>query len=368
LVSHIHCTAVLCRECHHRSLKSNPDKCPVCLLGCDSSEWVQLDQSQGVRPPLRMLTLSVLLTMDSEEGTGHPPVRIGHPRLVKLPNLASFTNVVKLLEQVAESQVVGIHPRSLVVVKEEGEACSRCPSFPGRCRGCSLDSLVSQDTGELQLKPGDNLAIRFPALEKNVVESCNRSRTDASMDQERLKPQLHLTDCLDAFSSREVLDSNNPWFCPICRRNQTATKTLSVWRYPDFLVIYLKRFVYLERGPAGLPGSVKLDNRVSFPLEGLDLTPYLSGPLQNGGEVFDLYGAVCHYGSVSGGHYTAFAKHINTNAWNQFNDSQVESRLPEGDGQDDVYVLFFKRSGLANSVNMVSSGPGLAKSPSYSVD
>ena len=49
-----------------------------------------------------------------------------------------------------------------------------------------------------------------------------------------------------------------------------------------------------------MAGSVKLDKRVNFPLSELDLTPYLSGPLQQGGEMFDLYGSVCHYGSVSG--------------------------------------------------------------------
>jgi hypothetical protein len=51
----------------------------------------------------------------------------------------------------------------------------------------------------------------------------------------------------------------------------------AVWRYPDFLIIILKRFVYLERGPGGVAGSVKLDNRVEFPLQDLDLNPYLSG-------------------------------------------------------------------------------------------
>ena len=184
-----------------------------------------------------------------------------------------------------------------------------------------------------------------------MVEEVNRTRQDPSMAVDRLKQELDLFDCLDAFSSREVLDQANPWFCPICRKNQTATKTLSVWRYPDFLVIYLKRFVYLERGPGGHAGSVKLDNRVSFPLSGLDLTPYLSGPLQQGGELFDLYGAVCHYGSVSGGHYTAYAKHCQADIWNHYNDAQVDPRVPEGDSQDDVYVLFYKRSGLSHVVN-----------------
>jgi ubiquitin C-terminal hydrolase len=43
----------------------------------------------------------------------------------------------------------------------------------------------------------------------------------------------------------EELDKENPWYCPKCRTNQCATKTLTVWRYPDILIIYLKRFVII---------------------------------------------------------------------------------------------------------------------------
>ena len=42
-----------------------------------------------------------------------------------------------------------------------------------------------------------------------------------------------------------------------------------------------------------------------------------------GGEAFELYGAVCHYGSVSGGHYTSFAKQAMSGQWHHFNDAQV---------------------------------------------
>jgi len=44
LVSHIHCTAELCRDCLERSMNARPDQCPVCLARCEDSEWVQLDQ------------------------------------------------------------------------------------------------------------------------------------------------------------------------------------------------------------------------------------------------------------------------------------------------------------------------------------
>ena len=37
---------------------------------------------------------------------------------------------------------------------------------------------------------------------------------------------------------------------------------------------------------------MKLDKKVNFPLAELDLNPYLSGPLQHGEELFDLYGSV----------------------------------------------------------------------------
>lgn len=45
----------------------------------------------------------------------------------------------------------------------------------------------------------------------------------------------------DIFS--ETLDEHNPWFCPKCGCNQCATKTLTVHRYPKFLIVYLKRYV-----------------------------------------------------------------------------------------------------------------------------
>ena len=241
-----------------------------------------------------MLTLS-LIFMTSQGG--EESQRFGHPRLLHLPNLSRVGGLVRLLERLGEA----VSPSSIPqfrLVAETGDVCSRCPG-QDKCEGCPIQS-VADSQGEIILKPGDNIAVKFQELEKNVVEEANRTKQDISMESERIKSELDLIDCLDAFSSREVLDEANPWYCPMCRKYQVATGTLSVWRYPDFLVIYLKRFVYLERGPGGMAGSVKLDKRVNFPLSELDLTPYLSGPLQQGGEMFDLYGAVCHYGSVSG--------------------------------------------------------------------
>lgn len=39
----------------------------------------------------------------------------------------------------------------------------------------------------------------------------------------------------------EDLDEHNPWYCPRCQRNQCAKKTITVWQYPDTLILHLKR-------------------------------------------------------------------------------------------------------------------------------
>jgi len=57
-------------------------------------------------------------------------------------------------------------------------------------------------------------------------------------------------------------------------------------------------------------------------------------------------------GSPSGGHYTAYARHPVSSQWHYFNDSQVSEKRPEGEGQDDAYVLFYRRSGLSYTVNL----------------
>ena len=51
----------------------------------------------------------------------------------------------------------------------------------------------------------------------------------------------------------------------------------------------------------------KLDTRVDFPLHGLDLSQYVLRQ-QGVPPVYDLYAVSNHYGSLGGGHYTAFAR------------------------------------------------------------
>ena len=99
----------------------------MCLERSQASEWVQLDLAGGVKPPLRMLTLTLLFTMMDTEEQGL--VRLGHPRLLRLANTASLSSVERLVSSMVSGQVPRVAPMAVVVVGDDGEWCSRS-SYP----------------------------------------------------------------------------------------------------------------------------------------------------------------------------------------------------------------------------------------------
>lgn len=105
------------------------------------------------------------------------------------------------------------------------------------------------------------------------------------------------------------------------------------------------RFVYVNN----VTGSVKLDKFVNFKVNNLDLTPFLSGPLQaDSRPVFNMYGCVCHFGSVGGGHYTAYSRHLAIGSWNYFDDDSINEGKVPGEASGDnssAYILFYQRAG-----------------------
>lgn len=58
--------------------------------------------------------------------------------------------------------------------------------------------------------------------------------------------------------------------------------------------------------------------------------------------VYDLYAVSNHYGSLNGGHYTAYCKNIDGN-WYDFNDSSVSSESPSELVSGASYLLFYRR-------------------------
>ena len=141
------------------------------------------------------------------------------------------------------------------------------------------------------------------------------------------------------FSRPEKLGPEDAWYCSTCKKHQVrggdgaqsntlqlrtslcrrpnlifcvliyfhfqeATKTLSLWRLPEYLVVHLKRFSWKN-----VLWREKLGFEVSFPLEGLDLGQYLPQEVARDGFLYDLFGVVNHFGAIWMGHYTALTRH-----------------------------------------------------------
>ncbi len=58
--------------------------------------------------------------------------------------------------------------------------------------------------------------------------------------------------------------------------------------------------------------------------------------------IYDLYGVVNHYGTMSGGHYTAYCQNFITKEWYEFDDSRVSKATPKEVVSEAAYVLFYR--------------------------
>ncbi|KAL8990894.1 MAG: hypothetical protein Q9177_000548 [Variospora cf. flavescens] len=169
-------------------------------------------------------------------------------------------------------------------------------------------------------------------------------RPDPELDEkrrmraQRKKNGVSLNDCLDEFGRAEILSENDAWYCPRCKEHRRASKTFELWTAPDILVIHLKRFSSQGRL------RDKLDVRVDFPVEGLDLTNRVASQDEGRSPIYDLYAVDNHYGGLGGGHYTAFAKNFYDGVWYEYNDSQVSRKQnPQAVVSSAAYLLFYRR-------------------------
>jgi len=132
--------------------------------------------------------------------------------------------------------------------------------------------------------------------------------------------------CLKLFAKPEILDKDNLWYCNQCKDHKQATKKMDIYSVPKILIIHLKRFKTSRVHSIGSyyfsGGSQKITSLVDFPIEGLDLTEHV---LKKDDEsyIYDLFAITNHFGSLSGGHYTAYAKNSLKNGWYDYNDSSV---------------------------------------------
>ncbi|XP_014209572.1 ubiquitin carboxyl-terminal hydrolase 11 isoform X2 [Copidosoma floridanum] len=314
------CTLVMCDTCIEDYFKSGnkPKKCPVCSAELTAAPFAKLDETgQRSRPAVRLLNIPLVLRHDTNEATNNRKSMklFGDLHVLKLPSRVDAKHIWDMVARIVPRDST----YTLRFVGGQGNTCSRC-IYSSHCTGCEVPK-----SGKVILQTGDTLAVRYVDRIPKVPQPVDH----ISVSKQRPQHPLSLYDCLQAFSQSETLDEHNPWYCPKCEKNQCATKTLNVHRYPKFLIVYLKRFVFYECL------SMKLDNKVTFPLVGLNCGKHL----------YDLYACVCHFGGVSAGHYTAYAKNPQMDVWHYYNDEMTSKQKPQEEDFSNAYILFYSQQG-----------------------
>lgn len=143
---------------------------------------------------------------------------------------------------------------------------------------------------------------------------------------------ITLIDCLEEYTKSEILDGENKYELENSGKI-TAKKQIKFWKFPDTLIITLKRFSN---------GIQKNEKFVKFPLADLDLSSYIIGYNKEDYK-YDLFGICNHYGGILGGHYTANVKNEDGN-WYNFNDETITKITDENDLiSSNAYCFFYRK-------------------------
>ncbi|GAB6024605.1 hypothetical protein CHUAL_009750 [Chamberlinius hualienensis] len=151
-------------------------------------------------------------------------------------------------------------------------------------------------------------------------------------------PTVSLQDCLAAFFSADELKGDNMYSCEKCKKLRNGIKYSKVLSLPEILCIHLKRFRH------EVMFSSKINNYVSFPLEGLDMKPFLFKDCSSRVSTYDLVAVICHHGTAVGGHYITYALNCVNDQWYEFDDQCVTEIDPQMVANCEAYVLFYRKT------------------------
>ncbi|QQP50567.1 UBPY -like protein [Caligus rogercresseyi] len=127
------------------------------------------------------------------------------------------------------------------------------------------------------------------------------------------------------------------WTCSKCKHNGRSLKKFDLVKLPLILTIHLARFFNdgLWR---------KKQNVVEFDLEHVDFGRYVTSSEEgtlNTLSDFSLYGVCNHFGSMEGGHYTAYCYSQVYSKWHKYDDNEVHEIDRSKVVTAAAYVLFY---------------------------
>ncbi|XP_056873935.1 ubiquitin carboxyl-terminal hydrolase 20 isoform X1 [Takifugu flavidus] len=151
-------------------------------------------------------------------------------------------------------------------------------------------------------------------------------------------PMVTLEDCLAAFFAADELKGDNMYSCERCKKLRNGVKYCKVLKLPEILCIHLKRFRH------EVMYSFKIGSHVSFPLEGLNMQPFLAKDSPSQVTTYDLLSVICHHGTAGSGHYIAYCQNVINGQWYEFDDQYVTEVHETVVQNAEAYVLFYRKS------------------------
>ena len=153
--------------------------------------------------------------------------------------------------------------------------------------------------------------------------------------------EYSLDQLLEHYTKTETLDDKNMLRCDFCKYKNKSKKNIYFWKTPKILIIQLKRF---KVNMYGIP-TTKLNNMITYPINGLDINNYVHEYSNNKDAIYDLVGVNLHKSimGINFGHYTNIAKNRFDNKWYYFDDSSPVINVKSKNEiiRNDAYLLFY---------------------------
>jgi ubiquitin carboxyl-terminal hydrolase 4/11/15 len=95
--------------------------------------------------------------------------------------------------------------------------------------------------------------------------------------------------------------------------------------------------------------SEKINNKITFPINGLDITKYIHPLSENKNNTYDLFAINNHtnfnkfgFNGISFGHYYSYCKNEMDSKWYDYNDESVNEIDEKDIVTENAYILFYK--------------------------
>ncbi|KAL4444458.1 hypothetical protein ABPG74_016751 [Tetrahymena malaccensis] len=312
-------------------------------------------QSDGKQQNLEVINVPRIIVIDTEEIVADIYLKISDMLSSILPDASQFVkDLIETAEDESNEQTLKKLNDNLqfqILInsqmqrrKKQHDICIFCQSTT--CKSCPLpflyDKQFTQFTqnytkGDLSfsvLFQTEQIAKQIPQFQFTTGES---NKSDAN------NPTL--SECLQLNQEKEILDEDNMWDCDICKQKQIASKEVTIYYGPRYLIFQIKRFKNNSKGE-----KVKNCVQVNYG-EFEDFTDYIYkinptvNTVQNAEKksrlVYRLYGVVVHIGQIDQGHYTSYT--FQNDRWTHYNDDQIKTvKAEEAINNRNAYLLFYE--------------------------